>query len=99
MHHTQLPKSLWGEAIMFAVWLKNCTLTRALGNVTPFEKLYGKKPDLSRVPEWGQHVWVHNDKSSKLDARATEGRWVGFDRESTHAHRIYWLDKRRVSVE
>ena len=99
MHHAQLSKSLWGEAIMFAVWLKNRTSTRALGNVTPFERLYGKKPDLSRVPEWGQHVWVHNDQGSKLDARATEGRWVGFDKESTHAHRIYWPDKRRISVE
>ena len=84
---------------MFAVWLKNHTSTQALGNVTPFKKLYSKKPNLRSVPEWGQHIWVHNDKGSKLDTRATEGRWVGFDRESTHAHCIYWPDKRHVSVE
>ena len=99
LHHAQLSKNLWGEAIMFAVWLKNRTSTRALGNVTPFERLYGSKPDLGGVPEWGQRVWVHNDKGSKLDARALEARWVGFDRDSTHAHRIYWPDKQRVSVE
>jgi hypothetical protein len=23
LHHSQLPKSLWGEAVMFTVWLKN----------------------------------------------------------------------------
>jgi hypothetical protein len=63
---------------------------RALGNVTPYERLYGKKPDLEGLLEWGQQVWVHNDKGSKLDVRATEGRWAGYDRESTHAHRIYW---------
>ena len=99
LHYAELPKNLWGEAIMFAVWLKNRTSTRALGNVTPFERLYGNKPDLGGVPEWGQRVWVHNDKGSKLDARALEARWVGFDRESTHAHRVYWPDKHRVSVE
>ncbi len=27
LHHSELPKSLWGEAIMFAVWLKNRTST------------------------------------------------------------------------
>jgi hypothetical protein len=27
LHHFELPKSLWGEAIMFAIWLKNRTLT------------------------------------------------------------------------
>src|SRR6266436_5737878 len=27
------------------------------------------------------------------------GRWVGYDADSTHAHRIYWQDRSRVSVE
>jgi len=54
LHHSELPKSLWGEAIMFAVWLKNRTSTQALGNITPFEKLYGIKPNLGGLPEWGQ---------------------------------------------
>jgi len=101
LHHAQLPKNLWGEAIMFAVWLKNRTSTRTLGNVTPFERLYGDKPDLAKVPEWGQRIWVHNHNGSKLDARALEARWVGFDQESTHAHRdrVYWPDKHRISVE
>jgi hypothetical protein len=99
LHHSQLPSALWGEAIMFAIWLKNRTSTRALGNTTPYERLYKSKPDLSGVPEWGQKVWVHSPGGSKLDARAVEGRWVGFDRDSTHAHRVYWPGQQRVTVE
>ena len=99
LHHADLPKNLWGEAILFAVWLKNRTSTKALGNVTPYEKLYGNKPNLAGVPEWGQAVWVHSSQGSKLDARANEARWVGYDRDSTHAHRIYWPKKHSVSVE
>ena len=99
LHHSQLSSALWGEAIMFAIWLKNRTSTRALGNTTPYERLYKNKPDLSGVPEWGQKVWVHSPGGSKLDARAIEGRWVGFDRDSTHAHRVYWPGQRRVTVE
>jgi hypothetical protein len=99
LHQANLPKSLWAEAIQYAVWLKNRTSTKALGNVTPYERLYGEKPNLANVPEWGQNVWVYNPQGSKLDARALQARWVGFDRDSTHAHRVFWPGKNRVSVE
>src|SRR5260370_20436275 len=89
LHHSQLPKFLWGEATHFIVWLKNRTTTRALGKINPFEQRYASKPHLGGVPEWGQHVWVHQDSGSKLDGRAAEARWVGFDTNSTHAHRVY----------
>jgi hypothetical protein len=62
-----LPKALCAEAAQFVIWIKNRTTTKVLGNVTPFERLTGQKPDLSNVPEWGQCVWVHNDSGTKLD--------------------------------
>ena len=99
LHHSQLPKNLWGEALHFIVWLKNRLTTRALGKITPHEKLYRSKPDLGGVPEWGQRVWVHQDRGSKLDGRTAEARWVGFDSDSTHAHRVYWPGKNSISVE
>ena len=99
MHQADLPKSLWAEAILFAVWLKNRTSTKALGNVTPYQRLYGEKPNLANVPEWGQQVWVHNPSGTKLDARALQARWVGYNADSTHAHRVYWPGKNSVSVE
>jgi len=99
LHHTGLPKNLWGEAILFTAWLKNRTLTKALSQVTPFERLNGQRPNLKDIPEWGQRVWVHTPGNSKLEARGTEGHWVGYDKDSTHAHRIYWPNKHRVAVE
>src|SRR5580658_2869541 len=94
-----LPQYLWAEAAKFAIWLKNRTPTQVLGNVTPFERLTGQKPNLAGVPEWGQRVWVHNDSGTKLDRRAMEARWVGYDEDSTHAHRVYWPNAHKVSVE
>jgi transposase InsO family protein len=44
-HASGLPKSLWGEALRHAAWLKNRTATRALDGKTPFEALYGRPPD------------------------------------------------------
>jgi transposase InsO family protein len=99
LHCSGLPKTLWAEAIQFATWLKNRTSTRVIGDTTPYELLHGEKPNLAGLPEWGQRVWVHSASGSKLDARAVEGRWVGYDTDSTHAHRIYWAGKNSVSVE
>jgi len=64
---TGLPKALWGEVVHFSVWLKNHTLAKFLGLVTPYQKLYGNKLDLKDLPEWGQIIWVHDASGSKLD--------------------------------
>ncbi len=90
LHHSGLPKTLWAEALQFTVWLKNHTSTQALGNnTTPYEKLYGDKPNLSGIPKWGQLVWVHSGTGSKLDVHRIEVCWVGYDADSTHAHHVY----------
>ena len=81
-----LPKFLWAEAVQFVVWLKNCSLTQAIGNITPYERLTGQKPNLAGVPEWGQCMWVHNDSGTKLDEHASAAQWVGYDADSIHAH-------------
>ena len=97
-HASGLPKMLWGEALHHATWLKNWTATHALDNKTPFEALYRMTPDLSDVQLWGCKAWVHDDKWSKLDTRAREGRWLSFDVDA-RAHRIYWPNSGTVSVE
>ena len=99
MHQAGLPKSLWAKAIHFAIWVKNCTSTKALGLVTPYERLYSEKPNFTNVPEWGQQVWVYNPSSTKLDTQALQAQWVGYDADSTHAHQVYWPGKNSVSVE
>ncbi len=77
LHHSSLPKTLWGKGVLFAVWLKNCTSTHVLGNITPYECLYRDKPNLGGVPKWGQCIWVHSTAGSKLNAHVLEARWVG----------------------
>jgi len=99
LHQSRLPPMLWAEALHFVVWVKNRTLMKALGNVTPFEKLTRKKPYLAGVPKWGQRIWVHTNANSKLGARAELVHWVGYSRDSTHAHRIYWAGAKKISTE
>ena len=97
-HGSSLPKSLWGEALRHAVWLKNRTATRELDSKTPFEALYGRPPDLSGLRIWGWQVWVHDSDGSKLDVHANEAHWLGFDVDAG-AHRVYWPGPGTVTVE
>ena len=95
----QLPADLWGEALLHAVWLMNRTWTRALAvGRSPYEMVNDRPAILDRLPIWGQVIWVHDTSGGKLDPRAREGRWVGFDTDS-NAHRIYWPEKRSITVE
>ena len=73
-HTSGLPKSLWGEALWQATWLKNRTATRSLDGKMPFEALYGRPPDLSALRTWGTHVLMHNASGLKLNIHAREAR-------------------------
>ncbi|KAL5478633.1 hypothetical protein ACEPAI_2819 [Sanghuangporus weigelae] len=98
LHSSILPKNLWSECCKHAAWLKNRVVTRPLGNKTPYEALYGKKPFLKGLPEWGSRVWVHDTSGSKLDKRVREGRWVGYD-SALNGSRIYWPENKSLTVE
>jgi hypothetical protein len=99
MHYAvDLPKFLWPESIQHAVWLKNHTSTYQLNDKTSYELMFKQKPDITGLPEWGARVWVLKEDRGKLEAKADEGCWVGYSRESK-AHRIYWSGKQRVTNE
>ena len=53
--------------------------------MTPFEAAFGKKPDLKKVCEWGEKVYVRIEAGTKLGGRVREGRWLGIDNESKGA--------------
>ena len=99
LHESGLPRMLWGEAVRHTIWLKNRTPTKALDGGTPLEAATGQKPDLSRARVWGSRIWVRVEGGTKLGGRVVEGRWVGVDDNSPNGCRVYWLEKRSVTVE
>jgi hypothetical protein len=79
------------------VWIRNRSPAKALDGMTPYEALYGKKPDLKGVREWGSTCWI-TKKTLKIGERAEEGRWIGLN-DSSKGHRIYWPTRRTITVE
>jgi hypothetical protein len=76
-----LPNFLWGKALEYVVYVRNRSPTAALNGRTPFEALYGKRPNISNLYEFGCPCFVAK-KESKITARVVEGRWLGFDAQS-----------------
>ena len=96
---SKLPNNLWAEAISHYVWIRNRVPTRTLRyDKTPLEMATSTKPNLSGIHPWGCKAWVKRLDVGKLESRAEECRFVGFDSESK-AFRVYWPGKNRVSIE
>jgi hypothetical protein len=83
-----LPKSLWGEAVHTACYLRN--LTPDAEGATPRERWIGKKPSLGHLRVFGCVAYPHvpREKRDKLDKTAFEGVFVGYT-QTTKQYRIF----------
>jgi Reverse transcriptase (RNA-dependent DNA polymerase) len=95
---TKLPKELWAELARTVVYLKNRSPTRSLKDKTPYEALYGAKPDLSHLIAVGTKAMPHipKSKNQKLDTRAGEGIMVGYG--GSNQYRIWNPVDNKVTV-
>ena len=83
--HAGLPDCYWAEAVATAVYLRNCLPTTALNKkMTPYERWYGRKPDLSHLKVFGCIAYAHipDVKRTKLDKKAEKLRFVGYSTQS-----------------
>ena len=83
LHHKQLPKTFWAEALNVAVHVRNRVTTRGLSSrTTPYEILYDRKPNLSYLRVFGSRCWYHLRRSQvdKLDPRSREAVMIGYAR-------------------
>ena len=98
LEHAGMPKQYWGEAVMTAAFLRNRLPTRAQDlHKSPYEEWTKKKPLLANVKVFGCHAYVHipKEKRSKLNARSTLCKFIGYS-EHEKAYRFEELSTGRV---
>jgi hypothetical protein len=97
LHDSGLPKFLWAEAFSTATYVHNMTSKKALGGLTPFEVLYGMKPDVQDLRAFGAPCAVidPSERLKKLDDPATMCFFVGYK----YAVRRWWLQSLGPSGE
>ena len=90
LHSAKLPKSYWGLAVKHATMLRNVSPSSALSGTTPFECVYGYKPNLATLRKFGSRAYVNTpkDQCKKWDNKARVGIYVG-EHEQSKTHLIY----------
>lgn len=88
--HGKLDRRLWADAAVAATYVQNRVHTKLNDTKTPYEKVYGKKPDVSNLRVFGCAAYINHPRMShigqydKLDARATLGVLVGYGETAAH---------------
>jgi hypothetical protein len=87
-----LDKTYWTYALNHAFYIKNRVLQSAIGK-TPYECFMRRKPDLHELKTFGCSCYIFIEKQfrKKLDARANEGIFLGFDGNSQSV--IYGIEE------
>lgn len=77
---TGLPEKLWGEALQTCMYIYNRTPHKSLGNQTPNEVWYGRKPKLNHLRVFGCSAFIHlpKFKRGKFQPKAEKGYFVGY---------------------
>ena len=62
LFQANLPKKLWGECVLVAVYLINHTPSKVLEGKTPFEALYQKGPSYDHLRVFGTLCFAQNKR-------------------------------------
>ena len=94
-----MPKFYWAEAAHTAVYLMNRCTTSGVQEVTPHEKYYGRKPDLSHTRILDSIAYVHiiDEKRQKLDPNSDKCILVAYSLEQK-GYKCYNPLTRKVRV-
>jgi hypothetical protein len=96
--HVGLSKAFWAEAVCNAAYVRNRVITTATA-VTPYERWYGKKPDVSNLRVFGCTAYAHVPDASrqKLDQKAVKMRFVGYSL-TQKGYRLYDENRQRIFI-
>jgi len=98
---SQLPRSLWAEAINTANYLHARSHRSANKGVTPYKKLYGSKPTISHLRRFGctaYRMLPATQRHGKFASRAETVYMLGYVHNSTSIWRL-WNTERQGVIE
>ena len=99
--HSGLGPELWGHAIMTACYLLNRKATEHAGWRSPYEALFGYKPEVSHLRVFGSTAYCFIQKQFrdpfKHKQTCSTGIFVGYDRQSS-GYLVYFPKLKKVMV-
>ncbi|KAI3719915.1 hypothetical protein L6452_20821 [Arctium lappa] len=94
-----LPKRFWGECILTATYIINRLPSRVIDNKTPYEIVFGQRPDYDFMKVFGCLAYYGNTetKGDKFEMKGRPGIFLGYPTGSK-GYKIYDIEKRRMVV-
>ncbi|GKC09196.1 zinc finger, CCHC-type containing protein [Tanacetum coccineum] len=73
MKATNMPQNFWAEAVRHAIYILNSVPTKALEDITPYEAIKRRKPNLEKLRVFGciAYAKVPSQRLTKLDDRSS----------------------------
>lgn len=96
---TCTPHYLWSEAVNCANYITNQSPTHANGEISLFQRLFGKAPSLANLRIYGclAHVHIPDEQRIKLDSKSVICALLGYSKD-TKAFRCYNPITRKILV-
>ncbi|GJW88831.1 ribonuclease H-like domain, reverse transcriptase, RNA-dependent DNA polymerase [Tanacetum coccineum] len=99
MKATNMPQNFWAEAVRHAIYILNSVPTKALEDITPYEAIKQRKPNLENLKVFGciAYAKVPSQHLTKLDDRSTKMVYLG-NEQGSKAYRLFDPITRRICV-
>ncbi|GJZ61549.1 zinc finger, CCHC-type containing protein [Tanacetum coccineum] len=99
MKATNMPQNFWAEAVRHAIYILNSVPTKALEDITPYEAIKQRKPNLENLRVFGciAYAKVPSQHLTKLDDRSTKMVYLG-NEQGSKAYRLFDPTTQRVCV-
>ncbi|HEX8607530.1 MAG TPA: DDE-type integrase/transposase/recombinase, partial [Pedobacter sp.] len=94
---SNLPTSLWEEAIRASNYIMNRMPHRALYLTTPMERFSGHKPDVSHLRVFGCRAYIHIKTGNKLQPKSLPSTLIGYDDQSK-AYRCFDSTRSKILI-
>lgn len=92
-----LPTKFWGECVLTAAYIINRLPSIVVDHKTPFEILFGRKPDYTHMKFFGCLVYTRNTETQgdKFEVRGRPRVFVGYP-QGQKGYRVYDLETNKI---
>ncbi|GJR14405.1 zinc finger, CCHC-type containing protein [Tanacetum coccineum] len=99
MKATNMTQNFWAEAVRHAIYILNSVPTKALEDITPYEAIKQRKPNLENLRVFGciAYAKVPSQHLTKLDDRSIKMVYLG-NEQGSKAYRLFDPTTQRVCV-
>ena len=96
----RLPERFWADAVATAFYILDWSPTKALTGKTPFEALFGRRPNLSHLRHFGCNAYLHvpDAQRTKLKPKARLCMFLGYVPNTTKPWRLWDRCHQRIVI-